>query len=526
MIYLTLYNNLYIKIDSEETDVFQLINEHFSYWVEGAQYSNKYKCGIWDGKIYMFDHRNRILPYGLLFDLITLLKDNNYEISASEEVKNLFGETTDVIFNYDLKYYPRDYQKDIIESCIKYKKCLFLSATGSGKSLIISYICKILRENYLVNNCVIIVPTTSLITQFYNDMIDYGIDSSLLGKFYADEKCWDKSILISTWQSLSHDNEKIRRNETIELKKKLSKKSIKQDEKEKLLERYNLITSKEYITNVKELMKQREVLMENVDCVIVDECQTVKAQTVSELLKKFTNTKYRFGCTGTLPDQQIDIVNIKSFIGPKVKHYGVKELTEHGYLNKCVVHRYNLKYNNKIEGTLNEVKDVLFENKFRMGVINDVIRDIGRDNILILVGRIEKEGSILESNLKSEFPDKQIKFIYGKTKPDERELWRKKCIDEDNIILISSYPVFQAGINIPNLSYVMFASSYKSKVRNLQSIGRSLRRMDGKSDSCIIDIVDYNNKFLPNQANERMKFYCNEDFIVKSFTIKEKEYER
>jgi hypothetical protein len=32
------------------------------------------------------------------------------------------------------------------------------------------------------------VPTTSLIVQFYDDLIDYGIDKDLLGKFFADSK--------------------------------------------------------------------------------------------------------------------------------------------------------------------------------------------------------------------------------------------------------------------------------------------------------------------------------------------------
>jgi hypothetical protein len=133
MINLTLYNNLWIKVDTEETDILQLINEHFSYRPEGFRFNPQYKCGNWDGYIRLFNSKNRILPYGLLFDLIRLLKNNNYDIDVDDKVKDLFNYSNPVTFNYDLKFYPRYYQDEIIKSCIKYKKCLFSSATASGK---------------------------------------------------------------------------------------------------------------------------------------------------------------------------------------------------------------------------------------------------------------------------------------------------------------------------------------------------------------------------------------------------------
>ena len=90
--------------------------------------------------------------------------------------------------------------------------------------------------------------------------------------------------------------------------------------------------------------------------------------------------------------------------------------------------------------------------------------------------------------------------------------------------MIAVYQLFQAGINIPNLSYVMFGSSYKAKVRTLQSIGRSLRKSEGKMDSCIIDIVDHSNKYMPKHAKERMNYYMSEGFDVIESELYESEY--
>ena len=524
MIQLSLYNKLWIRVDGDITAL-NLIKESFSYYVENYFYMDSYKSGNWDGKIKIFDFKNRLLPYGLLFDLIKLLKKNNYEISATEEVKNLFGldQYENLVLNYDLNIQPRYYQDDIIKECIKHKCGIFVSPTASGKTPIIAYINKILLENELINKSLIIVPTTSLVLQFYDDLIEYGIDSNLVGKFYADEKDWEKPILISTWQSLSYDNEKIRQNEVADISKKLKKKSISSDKKAELKERYEKITSQEYIENVRELTKYRKDLMSSVDCVIVDECQTVKSQSLSELMKDINNAVYRFGCTGTLPNSKLDVINIKSYLGPVLKHYTVEELTNAGYLNKCTINVYNLYYSKRIDGTLNEVKDYVFHSEFRLNLMKNIISSID-DNILILVGRIEKEGKVLENYLKEHFPDKKVKFLYGNIKGDIREKWRQKCINERDVIIIAMYPLFQQGINIPNLSTVIFGSSYRAKIRTLQSIGRSLRKAEGKGESQIIDIVDYSNKYLPKHAKERLDYYKSEGFEINQLTYKESKF--
>ena len=114
----------------------------------------------------------------------------------------------------------------------------------------------------------------------------------------------------------------------------------------------------------------------------------------------------------------------------------------------------------------------------------------------------------------------KIKFIYSKTKPEEREMWRQKCIKEKKVILIAVYALFQLGINIPNLNHIVLASSNKTKIRTLQSIGRSLRK-NGEDTSIIYDIVDRSNKFFPKHAKERQRFYDMEDFKTEFIELKE-----
>ena len=51
---------------------------------------------------------------------------------------------------------------------------------------------------------------------------------------------------------------------------------------------------------------------------------------------------------------------------------------------------------------------------------------------------------------------------------------------ESDAIIVASYGVFSVGVNIRNLHNIIFASPSKSRIRNLQSIGRGLRLSDKK----------------------------------------------
>ena len=231
---------------------------------------------------------------------------------------------------------------------------------------------------------------------------------------------------------------------------------------------------------------------------------------------------YKIGCTGTLPDNRLENLNIKSYLGPVVANYPVSYLIEKGYLSECNVKVYDIGYKTKIEGNFNEVKDIVFAKPFRLGAITNIVKSIKDENVLLLVGKIEKEGVILENFLRAcpDLKDHQIKFIYGKTKAAEREEWRQKCIHEKNIILIAVFPLFQMGINIPNLNHIVLASSNKAKIRTLQSIGRSLRKGKG-GQAYIYDIVDHSNKFLPKHSKERIKYYEDAEFNIEHIELNE-----
>ena len=100
---------------------------------------------------------------------------------------------------------------------------------------------------------------------------------------------------------------------------------------------------------------------------------------------------------------------------------------------------------------------------------------------------------------------------------EDREKVREITEQEDNAIIVASYGTFSTGINIKRLHNVIFASPSKSRIRNLQSIGRVLRKGNGKVKATLYDIADdisYKSRrnYTLNHLIERIKVYNEENF--------------
>ena len=113
--------------------------------------------------------------------------------------------------------------------------------------------------------------------------------------------------------------------------------------------------------------------------------------------------------------------------------------------------------------------------------------------------------------------DRKVFFIHGGVDTSERELVREITEEESNAIIIASYGTFSTGINIKRLHNIIFASPSKSRVRNLQSIGRVLRKGKDKVKATLYDIADdciSNTKrnYTLNHFIERIKIYKEENF--------------
>ena len=121
---------------------------------------------------------------------------------------------------------------------------------------------------------------------------------------------------------------------------------------------------------------------------------------------------------------------------------------------------------------------------------------------------------------------RKVFLVHGGVETKDREEIRSITEDEDNAIIVASYGTFSTGINIKRLHNIIFASPSKSRVRNLQSIGRVLRKGENKNEAILYDIADdisndgKNANYTLHHLFERVKIYNQENFDYELIKIK------
>ena len=145
-------------------------------------------------------------------------------------------------------------------------------------------------------------------------------------------------------------------------------------------------------------------------------------------------------------------------------------------------------------------------------------------NTLVLYQMVEKHGQVLFDMIKDRAGNRKVFFIHGGVDTEDRESVRQIVEKENNAIIVASFGTFSTGINIKNLHNIIFASPSKSRVRNLQSIGRGLRKSGGKEQATLYDIADdlrhgKHMNFTLRHFVERVKIYTEEKFTFKTYNI-------
>jgi superfamily II DNA or RNA helicase len=161
--------------------------------------------------------------------------------------------------------------------------------------------------------------------------------------------------------------------------------------------------------------------------------------------------------------------------------------------------------------------EYIVTNKKRNNLIKNLVTDLD-GNTLVLFNYVEKHGEPLYELINNSVDDnRKVFFVHGSVDTDDREEVRKITEQENNAIIIASYGTFSTGINIKRLHNIVFASPSKSRIRNLQSIGRVLRKGEGKEIATLYDIADdisntSKQNYTLRHLQERIKIYQEENF--------------
>ena len=472
-------NEVYITVDCE-SDIQREISEFFTFYVPGYKFMPAFRTRMWDGKIRLFSQKTKEIYYGLFPYIKAFAEERGYNIVAGKDVQidNKVDKETVTKFSNSLgqKFEARDYQIDAIYHSLKRNRALLVSPTASGKSFIIYSLIRYyshLIKNDTNNRTLLIVPTTSLVEQMYSDFESYGWNVKKychrLYSGYSNQT--DKKVLISTWQSL-----------------------------------YKL---------PKEYFKQ-------FGCVFGDEAHLFKSKSLTEIMTKLVDCKYRIGLTGTLDGAHTHKLVLEGLFGAVNKVTTTKKLMDKKQLSNLAVRCLILKHseaNCKMisNGKYQDEIDYLVSSKSRNNFIRNLALKI-KGNTLVLFQLVEKHGKDLFKSIEDKAEkDRKVFYIYGGVETEEREKARAIVENETNAIIVASYGTFSTGINIKNLHNIIFASPSKSRIRNLQSIGRGLRLGDNKVNATLYDIADdlqYKSKenFTLKHFQERINIYNEEEF--------------
>ncbi len=472
-------NDVYMKVDAEPV-IRQELSDYFTFMVPGAKFMPAYKNRMWDGKIRLYDARSKELYLGLLSYVKHFAEERDYEIDVEDDLdvsENLsLDDAQQFITSLKTTFTPRDYQLDSFVHLVRNNRGLLVSPTASGKSFIIW----LLTQWYGDSKTIIIVPTTSLVHQMRSDFIEYGTSEEDIHIIMGGrEKRNDARIIISTWQSI---------------------------------------------------YKQRKDYFAEYDVVIGDECHLFKAKSLTSIMTKLIDCKYRFGFTGTLDGTQTHKLVLEGLFGKVKQFVKTKELIDQDHLANFKIKALVLKYTDEEKKLVSKMKykdemDFIVTHDRRNTFIKKLTISL-QGNTLLLFQYVEKHGKVLYDIIsKSAEKNRKVFFVYGGTDAETREQIRAITENERDAIIIASFGTFSTGINIRNLHNIIFASPTKSRIRNLQSIGRGLRKGDAKEKATLFDISDdlrWKSKvnYTLKHFSERIKTYSEEEFEYKIHNIK------
>ena len=278
------------------------------------------------------------------------------------------------------------------------------------------------------------------------------------------------------------------------------------------------------ITTWQSIYKLDKKYFERFQVVIGDEAHLFKAKSLTQIMTKLHLAKYRFGFTGTLSGTQTHKWVLEGLFGPSYKVIRTDELMDKGYLAKLQAKILLLKHDEMKFTCYQDEIDYLISHDRRNNFIKNLALDL-KGNTLVLFARVEDHGKILYDKINNDKDgDRKIFFIHGGIDVDNREICRSITEEEENAIIVASYGTFSTGINIKRLHNIIFASPSKSRIRNLQSIGRVLRKGKGKVKAVLYDIADdctyrSTRNYTLNHLIERIKIYKEENFNYDMITI-------
>ena len=452
------------------SDYLPNIREHFSVEDKQQVFKRRYAIGYRpQTRQYAITPQGRFEPR-LLSSVLEFLQsqDIQFNVELTDKFRNVITIPSLKEELVKLNLDPRDYQKESVLEAIKNKSGVIVLPTSAGKTLVIALLVKSIQQQQQNCKALILVPDIQLVAQTYSDFIEYGIPEKEITKWTgSSEPDKNSNIVISNAQILLSE-------------------------------------------------KQDLSLLKDIKLLVIDEVHKIRYGNKINKVVEQIPALFRYGLTGTLPDDKIDQWNIFGKIGKVIYFKQSADLREQKYISQVHVASLKLNYQNLPQFTTPSMHNPtagyeeeitwLQTNKFRNEIITKLVNKADK-NTLIMVDRIAHGEELLR--VLQESTTKQVHFVHGAVEIEEREMIRKLMEEQDNVACIAISKIFSTGINIKNLHNIIFAAIGKARIKIIQSIGRSLRKHASKKRATIFDIWD-NLRYGNKHVVERLTLYDRE----------------
>lgn len=510
---------------------------------------------------------NRVIYFcnsGLWKEIRDFCKSSNITVNGPDNYFKLtdfnlsLEDFTELIDRWNLNVKPRDYQIEATWKILHYRQSMSQLATRSGKTLMAYIVMRYLIESKMLKrepNILMIVPNITLVKQGVSDLEEYK-------EFFKSDIVCASLENVSSKDSKKNSNEikQVYSNLTIgtfqSLIKRCDRKSSKYNPK--FFDKYNIVlideVHKANCKSIEDILKALKNIefkfgfsgtipdnntIENFGCQslvgpVIQNISTTelvndgylakpiitqlhihyKESLIDNYIKyaEYLCSNFETDSNGSrilLDEKDRDLTMIHKKKLPLAISETKNNLSKAAYceflINLCKAKGSNLLI---LEQMLAE------HSQKKLDVMTDIITVYKESNGIIFAHN-DAYINYLEDYYKKIFPNKTIYKMKGSTALKTRTKIIESLNSTNNNLLIASYGVTSTGLTFKNIDYCVFSQSFKSKIINMQSLGRGLLLTDSKKEFYIYDLIDYfPTKRLERHGKEKLKMYKDAQFEV------------
>lgn len=478
-------NAVHAKLHEPSRTVKLEVQRVLSYRVEGAEHTEAFKRGSWDGRSSFLDFRSGVFPAGFVHFVGAHLRRKGYEVRfVAKPAPIPLGPENPKIdsFPEDPRY---DYQMEVVRRLVKHKQIIAQVATGGGKS-------RIARLAFArINRPTLFLTTRGMLMYQMKDAFenDLGVPCSVLG---------DGQFGIVKKNEDGTESRSIKKMSVGMVQTLISRLTLPNVD-DVGVDAYNKAVA---------IKNQTISLLAKFEFVILEEAHEASGNSYFEILRHCKNAHYRLALTGTpfMKDDEEANMRLMASSGPIAIKVTEKMLIDRGILAtpKFKIVSLQKKPEKLLRGTG-------WQSAYRIGIVTneernqaiaaEVVRAARYGLTSMILIQQKRHGEILTELLNSK--GITVEFIQGENDQAERKAALSRLATGKIDALIGT-TILDVGVDVPAVGLIVLAGGGKAEVALRQRIGRGLRfKKSGPNIALIVDFDDPFNSHTKGHALQR-----------------------